>query len=240
MVTRARLALASAGIIGATVVGLFLVPQFQTTAAGGSDADVTAAVTQTIQSDNMNFLLPSGRLPSGLTVSEVVSGKTVTGQTLMANSVSADHTRMRSSLTSTLSSGMTGRLLNSRLNVVLPWVDDITSGGHRIFDLSRTVDHIVVTSFVRQGTSATVTGTYTVTVQHAQAMDQQGHLATWGGVGKMSFTASMTYLNSRWLMSDLSVTTTDFTSDPTMDSGFQYVPNATKPPTDGPALPVVP
>jgi hypothetical protein len=238
---RTLLVVTSLVLVLATVAAAVLVigPGFGNAAAGGVDPDVAAAIQQAIQADNSTFLLPSAQLPAGTSVADVATGKAAANPAT-ATSMHSDRAAMRANITRGLSAHMTGKILTSNLNVALPWVDDMTTSGDKIFDLSKKIAHFDISTYVRQGTSATVTGTYSVRVQHAQVIDTKGHIATWGGTGTIAFTASLTDQNSQWLVSDLSETTTNLTDDPSLDSGFQVVPDGTKPPTSMAPVPVVP
>jgi hypothetical protein len=217
-----------AATAGLAIVGLLLAmgPQLRTVSAADNDADVRAAATSAINMDNAAYVLPSGKLPSGIAV---------------GHAAAADRTQLRDQVTASLKSYGTGKFLSLRLNQRLAWADGINSGS--IFDTFKNVQSVNISSVVRQGTAATVTGTYAIYVQHGQVVDTQGHVTTWGGRGVESFITSFVLTSGHWLISDQTLTETAYTPDPSLDSGFEYIPAQSKPsvaPGAAGALPIVP
>jgi len=231
MKTRMSLVIAIAALVAGA--GLVLSNSIASTVSADADQPaVRAAITLVIDSDNATYVLSSGHLPSGQSVA--LSG------TSSRSKQASDRTAIRDRLTADLTAHMGGTLLAQRLDVALPWADSVSAGGNQVFDLFKTVESLKIDSVVRQGNAATVTGTETIYVEHAQpAGDVQGHLVTWGGRGTEAFSGTLELTKSQWIVTNLQLEAISYTPNASLESGSEYIPAQTKPSPPAP-LPVVP
>lgn len=199
------------------VVALVATHGFGSVGAAKDDGAIRSAVKTAISDDLGAYVLPPGFVPGRASDS---ARRAVRDQ--MTQRIDKHFTR-----------GLRARLLNSEL----PWADEISTGYDQVFDLTVRVEDFTLFSLVTDGSAATVTGGYVVYIKHAQAMDDQGHLVTWGGRSTSSFTATVVSEDGQWKVSDLTATQTAFEDDPSAHSGGQYLPTAEPKPT-GPIAPI--
>lgn len=133
-----------------------------------------------------------------------------------------------------------GALLTRNLNNELVWADAVSTGNSQVFDLEKRVEEFQIDSVVINGDAATASGDYVIYFKHAQVVDTQGHVLTWGGWSTESFTASLAQESGVWKVSELAANQTDAKDDPSADTGYEYVPAPAPKGTDQPAIPVLP
>jgi hypothetical protein len=207
--------------IAAGAAVLFIVWAMSSSVAGNDIGDIKGVVRDAIETNAGITLLPSGLAPGSIK--------------------DADRKALKATISAKYQQYFAGAAFTNRLTGLFAWVDRIAAKSSEGRLISYALATLDMDPPLVQGTSATVTGTYSLIEKQGYDLPD-GRIATYGGTYTNDFTFTLERRSGRWYVVEFSDQPIDFVNDPAMASNLDVDPGAmsTKPPIGGEPLPLNP
>jgi hypothetical protein len=193
---------AALGVLGIALVGAALAASaivLAQPAAGEDGPEVEKVVRKAIEASYRLAQLPPGLKAGQLNAS--------------------DKAAMHSSARRVLSEAYAGSALTTRVNRMDVWIESIALKPGVVRNQFVDIKSIDLDTPAISGDSATVSGTYVITLKNAADL-ADGRTRTWGGTSKLMFVAELSRNGATWKVTAYSETQIEELADPSMSANF--------------------